>query len=103
MDTGHTHPVCSVVYCPLLGQLVRNCYNNPLILCVCVCVCVCVWCVQVSGCEGGEVRVWEVNSGRCLMKIEGCHGDQELTALAVDSGGSRILTGSRLGSVKVQL
>lgn len=35
------------------------------------------------------------------MKVEGCHGDQELTALAVDSGGSRILTGSRDGTVKV--
>lgn len=45
--------------------------------------------------------MWEVTSGRCVMKVEGCHGDQELTALAVDSGGSRILTGSRDGTIKV--
>ena len=47
------------------------------------------------------MRVWEVTSGRCIMKVEGCHGDQELTALAVDGGGGRILTGARDGAIKV--
>lgn len=48
------------------------------------------------------MKVWEVTSGRCVMKVEDCHGDQELTALAVDSGGNRILTGARDGAIKVQ-
>ena len=47
------------------------------------------------------MRVWEVTSGRCIMKVEGCHGDQELTALAVDGVGGRILTGARDGAIKV--
>ena len=47
------------------------------------------------------MRVWDVTSGRCCMKVDGCHGDQELTSLAVDVGGSRILTGSRNGVIKV--
>lgn len=37
------------------------------------------------------------------MKLEGCHRDQELTALAVDSEGGRILTGARDGIIKVDL
>ena len=35
------------------------------------------------------------------MKVDCCHGDQELTALAVDSEGGRILTGARDGTIKV--
>ena len=49
------------------------------------------------------MKVWEVTSGRCVMKVEGCHGDQELTALAVDSEGSRILTGSHDGAIKARI
>ena len=57
----------------------------------------------MSGCEGGEVRVWDISSKRCCMKLEECHGDQELTALAVDSERGRILTGSHDGAIKVDL
>ena len=59
------------------------------------------WQSQVSGCEGGEVRVWDISSRRTCMKVEGCHRDEELTALAVDTEGGRILTGSRFGAIKV--
>ncbi|CAI8023726.1 WD repeat-containing protein 49, partial [Geodia barretti] len=76
VDTGHTHPVCAVFFIPHFDQL-------------------------VSGCEGGEVRVWDISSRRTCMKVEGCHRDQELTALAVDTEGGRILTGSRFGAIKV--
>ena len=57
--------------------------------------------MQVSGSEGGEVKVWEVETGRCVMKVEDCHGEQEMTSLLIDSEGQRILTGSRDGAVKV--
>ena len=46
------------------------------------------------------MKVWDVTSGRCVMKMEGCHGNQELTALAVDREGSRILTGAHDGAIK---
>ena len=36
------------------------------------------------------------------MKLDGCHEEQELTALTVDNEGGRILTGSRHGAVKVK-
>ena len=35
------------------------------------------------------------------MRLQDCHRDQELTALAVDTEGGRIITGSRHGDVKV--
>ena len=36
VDTGHTQPVCAVVYCPLLDQLVRGSTRDHLRLCVCL-------------------------------------------------------------------
>lgn len=73
---SHAHPVCAVLYSPVLHQV-------------------------LSGSEGGEVRVWEAASGKCVLRIERCHGQHELTALAVDSEGRRVLTGARDGAIKV--
>ena len=48
------------------------------------------------------MRVWDVSSRKCCMRLQDCHRDQELTALAVDTEGGRIITGSRHGDVKVE-
>ena len=38
--------------------------------CVCVCLCVCVWAV-VSGSRDSTLRVWDIETGECLKKLEG--------------------------------
>ena len=76
-EVSHCHAVCALQYIAVLRQL-------------------------ASASEGGEVKVWEVDTGRCVLKIEHCHGDQELTALVVDSAGRRLLTGAWDGVVKVR-
>ena len=75
-EVSHCHAVCAVQYIAVLRQL-------------------------ASASEGGEVKVWEVDTGRCVLKIEQCHGDQELTALVVDSAGRKLLTGAWDGVIKV--
>lgn len=55
----------------------------------------------VSGCEGGEVSVWDVDSGRHVLQLGHCHGRQEITAMALDTSGRRLMTGSHGGEIKV--
>ena len=55
----------------------------------------------VSGCEGGEVSVWDVDSGRRVLQLKHCHGRQEITAMTLDTSGRRLVTGSHAGEIKV--
>jgi len=48
------------------------------------------------------VSVWDVDSGRQVLQLDHCHGMQEITAMALDSSGRRLITGSRTGEVKVR-
>ena len=64
-----------------------------------MCVCVQV----VSGCEGGMVTVWDIDSGRQVLRFANCHGNNEITALCLDATGRRLVTGSRAGDIKVIL
>ncbi len=59
-------------------------------------------CAQVvSGCEGGVVTIWDIDSGHQVLKFSDCHGNNEITALCLDATGSRLITGSRAGDIKV--
>ena len=55
----------------------------------------------MSGCEGGVVKVWDIDNGSQVLKFSQCHGKHELTAMALDSTGRRLITGSRAGEIKV--
>lgn len=55
----------------------------------------------MSGCEGGVVKVWDIDTGYQVLKFSECHGKHELTAMALDSTGRRLITGSRAGEIKV--
>ena len=57
---------------------------------------------MVSGCEGGVVSVWDVDTGCQVIRFADCHGDNELTAMNLDSTGRRLVTGSRAGDMKVE-
>ena len=58
---------------------------------------------MVSGCEGGVVSVWDVDNGSRVLRFAECHGKNEITAMALDTAGRRLLTGSRAGDIKVGL
>ena len=56
----------------------------------------------MSGCEGGVISVWDMDSGNLVLRFDDCHGKNELTAMNLDHTGHRLLTGSRAGDIKVQ-
>lgn len=56
----------------------------------------------MSGCEGGVVSVWDVESGSQVLRLADCHGKNELTAINLDTSGRRFVTGSRAGDIKVR-
>ena len=55
----------------------------------------------MSGCEGGVVNVWDVDSGNQVLRFSECHGKNEMTAMNLDTTGRRLVTGSRAGDIKV--
>ncbi len=56
----------------------------------------------MSGCEGGVVNIWNVDTGCQVLRFSDCHGSDELTAMNLDSTGRRLVTGSRAGDMKVR-
>ena len=55
----------------------------------------------VSGCHGGVISVWDVDTGEKTIQFSRCHGDAEITAMAFDGTGRRLLTGGRNGSLRM--
>ncbi len=76
--TSHAHPITAVLYNPHFRQV-------------------------VSGCEGGVVNVWDAESGRHILRFTECHGKHEITSMAFDGAGKRLITGSQAGEIKVHM
>ena len=57
---------------------------------------------MVTGCEKGEVKVWDLTTGSKVLQLNQCHGEDILTAMEFDYFGKRLLTGSQAGEVKVR-
>lgn len=55
----------------------------------------------VSGCYGSVVSVWDIDTGEKTIQFSNCHGNQEITAMAFDPSGRRLITGARDGSIKI--
>lgn len=55
----------------------------------------------VSGCHGSVVSVWDVDTGEKVIQFSHCHGTVEITAMAFDPTGRRLITGARDGSLKI--
>ena len=55
----------------------------------------------VSGCHGSVVSVWDVDTGEKTMQFSHCHDNAEITAMAFDLAGRRLVTGARDGSLKI--
>ena len=47
------------------------------------------------------MNVWDVDSGERVLRFIQCHGKHEITSMAFDSTGRRLITGSRVGDIKV--
>ncbi|KAJ3279292.1 hypothetical protein HK104_001582, partial [Borealophlyctis nickersoniae] len=55
----------------------------------------------VSGCDGGVISVWDVVSGAKTFQFSDAHGKSEITAMAFDAGGRRLITGGRDGTIRI--
>lgn len=53
------------------------------------------------GGEGSEVNIWDIDTGEMVVQFGDCHGSNEITAMAIDASGRRLITGSRKGDIKV--
>ncbi|XP_038617551.1 WD repeat-containing protein on Y chromosome-like [Tachyglossus aculeatus] len=51
--------------------------------------------------EGSVVKVWDLETGKLLSEFNRAHGDAEITCLAFDWSGRRLVTGGRDGCLKI--
>uniref|UniRef100_A0ABI7WTL7 WD repeat domain 49 n=1 Tax=Felis catus TaxID=9685 RepID=A0ABI7WTL7_FELCA len=57
---------------------------------------------QVISCdEGSTVAFWMIDTGQKIKQFTGCHGNAEISTMALDANETRLLTGSTDGTVKV--
>ena len=47
------------------------------------------------------MKVWDVDNGSSVLRLVQCHGRYEITTMAFDGTGKRLITGSRGGDIKV--
>ncbi|KAF6385718.1 WD repeat domain 49 [Rhinolophus ferrumequinum] len=55
----------------------------------------------ISSDVGSTVSFWMINSGQKIKQFTGCHGNAEISTMALDANETRLLTGSTDGTVKV--
>ncbi|XP_022090760.1 WD repeat-containing protein 49-like isoform X1 [Acanthaster planci] len=55
----------------------------------------------VSACQGSTVNMWLLDTGQKVKQFINCHGNSEITTLALDHSETRLFTGSTDGTVKV--
>ena len=55
----------------------------------------------VSADHGSVVNVWYVDTGEKVIMFTGAHDGHEITAMCFDPTRRRLITGSRVGTVKI--
>ncbi|ELW64810.1 WD repeat-containing protein 49 [Tupaia chinensis] len=55
----------------------------------------------ISSDVGSTVSFWMIDTGQKIKQLTGCHGNAEISTMALDANETRLLTGSTDGSVKV--
>ncbi|KAK7811522.1 hypothetical protein U0070_006084, partial [Myodes glareolus] len=73
---SHAKGVTCVLYHPLLKQV-------------------------ISSDVGSTVSFWMIETGQKIKQFSGCHGNAEISTMALDANETRLLTGSTDGTVKV--
>ena len=54
----------------------------------------------ISGCDGGIITIWDPLNGSRTFKFENAHDGSEITAMAFDTSGRRLITGGRNGTIR---
>ncbi|KAM6160761.1 cilia- and flagella-associated protein 337 [Erethizon dorsatum] len=73
---SHEKPVTCVLYNSLLKQI-------------------------ISSDAGSTVSFWMIDTGQKIKQFTGCHGNTEISTMALDANETRLLTGSTDGTVKI--
>lgn len=73
---SHEQPICAALYNKIFNQV-------------------------VSGCHGSVVKVWDIDTGEKIIQFSQCHGKMEITAMAFDRTGRKLITGGKDGSIKI--
>ena len=47
------------------------------------------------------MSVWDADTGEKTIQFSQCHGSMEITAMAFDNTGRRLITGGKDGSIKL--
>ncbi|KAG3270961.1 WD repeat domain 49 [Ictidomys tridecemlineatus] len=55
----------------------------------------------ISSDAGSTVSFWMIDTGQKIKQFTGCHGNAEISTMALDANETRLLTGSTDGTVKV--
>ncbi|XP_039713480.1 cilia- and flagella-associated protein 337 [Pteropus medius] len=55
----------------------------------------------ISSDVGSTVSFWTIDTGQKIKQFTGCHGNAEISTMALDANETRLLTGSTDGTVKV--
>ncbi|KAI4548097.1 hypothetical protein MG293_000427 [Ovis ammon polii] len=55
----------------------------------------------ISSDVGSTVSFWMIDTGQKIKQFTGCHGNAEISTMALDANETRLLTGSTDGTVKV--
>nr|XP_025863558.1 WD repeat-containing protein 49 [Vulpes vulpes] len=57
----------------------------------------------VSSDVGSTVSFWMIDTGQKIKQFTGCHGNAEISTMALDANETRLLTGSTDGTVKLEI
>ncbi|XP_063772261.1 WD repeat-containing protein 49 [Pseudophryne corroboree] len=55
----------------------------------------------ISSDTGSTITFWMIDTGRKIKQFSGCHGNEEISTMALDANETRLLTGSTDGTVKI--
>ncbi|XP_071826720.1 cilia- and flagella-associated protein 337-like isoform X2 [Apostichopus japonicus] len=55
----------------------------------------------ISSCQGSTVNIWLLATGQKVKQFLNCHGNHEITTMSLDHTGTRLLTASTDGLVKI--
>ncbi|XP_056421069.1 WD repeat-containing protein 49 isoform X2 [Hyla sarda] len=55
----------------------------------------------ISSDTGSTITFWMIDTGRKIKQFSGCHGNAEISTMALDATETRLLTGSIDGTVKI--
>ncbi|XP_065065751.1 WD repeat-containing protein on Y chromosome-like isoform X2 [Rhopilema esculentum] len=75
-NATHARPLCSALYNPAYKQV-------------------------ITGSEGSEIVVWDIETGKRMLHLKEVHDGEELSCMALDGLGERLITGARDGTTMI--